>query len=87
MTSPTESDIQKKISRYVLDNFPTTYDATTLPQDTSLLELGILDSYGVIELVEYLEKEWDITILENEITTEKMGSIIKMARLVMSKAR
>ena len=51
----------------------------------SLYELGLLDSMGVIELVEFLENEFNIRIEDEEITYEKMGSINKMTELIISK--
>ena len=39
----------------------------------------------VIELVEFLENEFNIRIEDHEITYEKMGSINKMILLIKSK--
>ncbi len=41
--------------------------------------------YAVVELVEFLEKNWNIAILNEEITREKMGSLNKMAALILQK--
>jgi acyl carrier protein len=83
--SADEKDIIDAIVSYVLENNPSNYDERSLPQDTSLLEIGVLDSYGVIELVEFLETNWSIDIDNEEITKEKMGSIHKMMRLIVDK--
>ncbi|MBF0582700.1 MAG: hypothetical protein HQL80_00550 [Magnetococcales bacterium] len=77
--------IRDEIERFVLENFVSDYHPGTLPLDESLVELGILDSYGVVELVAFIEEKWSITILDAEITREKMGSVNKMSRLVLSK--
>lgn len=77
--------VQQEIVRFVLENFPTDYTAATLPLDVSLLEEGIIDSMGVMELVEFLEATWSIAIDESEITAEKMGGVVKMARFVLEK--
>lgn len=79
-------EIANQIIDFVIKNkAPHGYDALTLPKDTSLVSLGILDSYGVIEIIEFLEDTWGIAILDEEVTTELMGSINKMAALVHSK--
>ena len=54
-----------------------------IPLDKSLLAEGILDSYGIIELVEFIEENWSINIEDNEFTLEKMGSINKMFLLAI----
>ena len=73
------------IAGYVISHHDSTFDKESLPREKSLLELGIIDSYGVIELVEYLEETWDITIDDSDLTKDKMGSITKMATLVVGK--
>ena len=53
-----------------------------IPMNKSLLEIGYLDSYGVIELVTFIEKNFKIQINDNELTKEKFGSINKMVSLI-----
>lgn len=86
MGNISQPDITNQIIDFVIKNkAPHGYDALSLPKDSSLVSLGILDSYGVIEIVEFLEDTWGISILDEEVTTELMGSINKMAALVFSK--
>ena len=86
MSDRSQIDITNQIIDFVIKNkAPHGYDSSSLPKDMSLVSLGILDSYGVIEIVEFLEETWGITILDEEVTTELMGSINKMAALVASK--
>ena len=56
-----------------------------VPLNESLVELGYIDSFGVIDLVTYLENKWKVKIENAEITKEKFGSISKMINLVYSK--
>ena len=81
----TPESVRDDIVNFVLTNFPTDHTASTLPLHESLVERGIIDSMGVVELVEFLEKRWSIVIDESEITREKMGGVIKMANLVLEK--
>ena len=50
-----------------------------IPLDRSLLESGVFDSFGIVELITYVETEFDLVIPEEDLTREKMGSIRKMA--------
>jgi acyl carrier protein len=79
--------IRNAIINYVITNQPSSYNTETIPLDQSLLELEVLDSYGVVELVVFLENNWSIKIDDSEITKEKMGSINKMAKLIFEKLR
>ncbi|MDH5572036.1 MAG: hypothetical protein OEY89_09740 [Gammaproteobacteria bacterium] len=80
-----EETIQNDIISYVIKNHTTTYTEKTIPRDQSLVELGVIDSYGVIELVDFLERNWSISIADSEITREKMGTVQKMSVLVSTK--
>ena len=53
-----------------------------IPLDKSLLETGILDSYGIVDLLTFIEGEFGLAIPDEDITREKLGSIRKMAKYV-----
>ena len=78
-------EIIKEIKEYILENNPAIDADTELPLDDSLLELGIIDSFGVVELIAFVEVRWAIKILDSEITKEKFGSLRKMVQLIEEK--
>jgi acyl carrier protein len=55
-----------------------------VPLDRSLVETGILDSYGIVDLLTFIEGEFGLAIPEKDITREKLGSIRKMAIYIRS---
>ena len=77
--------IEEAVVRYVLDNHASAYDYAPLPRDQSLLEIGVVDSYGVVELISFLEGNWNIEIADAEITKENLGSIHKMTSFVAAR--
>jgi len=81
----TLESIRSRIVEYVLHNYVSSFTEQTMPLDESLVELGVIDSYGVVELISFLEETWSIAIADSEITKEKFGSINKMAKLVLQK--
>ncbi len=81
---PKVESVRDDIIEFVLTNFVTDFDRGSLPLDESLVEIGVLDSYAVVELVSFLEERWSIPIPDADITREKMGSIDKMANLVVA---
>jgi acyl carrier protein len=71
----------KEIVRYV-KSLAIIDPSDTVPLDESLLEAGILDSFGIVEMLTFIESEFDLTIPDEEMTKEKLGSIHKMAAYV-----
>jgi len=57
----------------------------TIPHDKSLLQLGLIDSFAFLELVDFVEKKFSIKIKNNEITPEKFGSLNLISRLIFNK--
>ncbi len=53
-----------------------------IPLESSLLIEGILDSFGIIELVEFVESDWQITIDDAEFNIENFGSVNKILEFI-----
>lgn len=61
-------------------------DESRMPADSdSLLETGVLDSTGVLELIEFLEAEFGLTVEDSETVPSNLGSIENITRYVSSK--
>ena len=81
----TREIIIKVLVDYVLASHPSAYTAETLPTDSSLVEAQVIDSYGIVEMIAFIEGTWGLTVEDDEITRENIGSIEKMAALVIRK--
>jgi len=53
-----------------------------LDADTPLLELGILDSFSIVEIVSFAEQRFGIGIPESELKPTSFGSISALAGLL-----
>lgn len=61
-------------------------DRSQLPDDTeSLIEGGVVDSTGILELIEYLEETFDISVADTETVPQNLGSIEAIAGYVARK--
>ena len=80
MTEPTEAYVQRIVD--YLKESVLLDPSQEIPLDRSLLEAGILDSYGIVDLLTFIEGEYGLAIPDQDITREKMGSIRKMARYI-----
>ena len=82
------NDIQKiknTIRTYVKDNFLFGFSDEDLHDDTSFLEIGVLDSTGIMEMVTFIEREFGISVLDEEIVSENLDSINLIANFVSKK--
>ena len=74
------------IRAFIFDNF--LFDAAEgdLGNDDSFLDQGIIDSTGVLELVEWLEDTFDITVDDDELIPENLDSVNQLAAFIAGKA-
>jgi acyl carrier protein len=76
--------LRQCIVSFIVDNFYVP-DASTLGDDVSLLDRGIVDSTGVLELTAFLEREFAIAIADDEIVAENLDTIGAITRFVARK--
>lgn len=67
-------DVKGIIRKYIVENF--LYgEVEDLKDDTSFLEEGIIDSTGVLELVEFIEADFSIMVEDEDLVPENLDSI------------
>jgi acyl carrier protein len=58
-------------------------DAESLDEKTQLLELGILDSFAIIELLSFIESDFGVQIGLEAVTPEKFSDISVIVDLIL----
>jgi acyl carrier protein len=76
--------IAATLRRFVEENFLFGQSAN-FADDASFLELGIIDSTGVLELVAFLEKTYGFRLEDEELVPENLDSIVNLVRFVEAK--
>jgi len=77
-------DISERVRKFVTTNFYVA-DLDGLSEDASLLDLGVIDSTGVLEVVAFLEKEFGVTVADEEMLPDNLESLGKIAAFVRGK--
>jgi acyl carrier protein len=76
-----------RIRSFITDNLLYTRPDAYIADDERLLDRGIIDSMGVVELVQFLEAEFKIEIKDDDITEANLGSLAAIADFVAQKPR
>ncbi|MER8366308.1 MAG: acyl carrier protein [Mesorhizobium sp.] len=74
----------EQIRAFLASNFYIA-DPESLESDTSLLDQGIVDSTGVLEVIGFIEETFGITVEDSELLPENLDSIQGIAQYVMRK--
>ncbi len=81
----TETQIRAEIRAFVIDNF-LMGDATDMLDDQgSFLKNGIIDSTGVLEVVMFLESNFDLKVEDRELLPENIDSVDNQVAFVLGK--
>jgi len=73
------------IRAFIFENFLFDADESALQNDDSFLEKGIIDSTGVLELVEWLEETFGIKIEDEELIPENLDSVNLLVAFIARK--
>ena len=77
--------MEAELRSFLAENFLLGEELRTLPASASLIEAGIIDSTGVLELVGYLEEAHAIVITDAELVPENLDSIENILRFLETK--
>ena len=80
-----KDEISRKVKRSILDNFMYGYDDSQLSYDTSFLKIGVLDSTGIMELIELVERDFEVEVRDSEILPENFDSVNCISRYISRK--
>lgn len=77
--------IRKTLRAFILKNYLFTDDESALTDSDSFLEAKILDSMGVLEMIQYLGEAFAIAVEDTEMIPENLDSIDRLTEFVQRK--
>ena len=80
----TDAEIAAQIHEFLATNFLFDPDAPLDPA-ASLLENGVVDSTGMLEVIQFLEATFDIRISDLEVLPENLDSVQNLTQFVIRK--
>lgn len=85
-TSPTEGRMDdQKIRNYLAETLLIELGDGGVDEEENLFESGLIDSFGFVQLVAFLEKEFDIKISDDEVLSDSLSSYAKIRSFVEAK--
>jgi acyl carrier protein len=79
--------LHDQIRDFILENYLFTTDPAALPLDDSLLERGVVDSSGMMEIIFFIEEKLGVAMKEDEMTPDNLDSVNKIAKFVQGKRK
>jgi acyl carrier protein len=74
--------VEQRIRDFIARNLLYSADGYTLPDDASFLQNGIIDSLGVMELVDFVQLSFQVIVEQHEVVPGNFDSVTKLAAFV-----
>lgn len=78
------TEIKQQVRAFITTNFYVP-DSMALADDTSLIEHGVIDSTGVLEVITFIEDTFGITIEDKEMLPDNLDSIDRISGFILRK--
>ncbi len=79
------SDVEQAVREYIVENFMMGEEDGELGSTDSFLDTGLIDSTGVLELVEFIEDNYGIEVNDEEMLPENLDSVSNIAAYIAKK--
>lgn len=76
--------VEDRVRDFVLRQFPLARKSGVKP-DAKWLEMGLIDSLGILDLIHFLEEEFSIHVSDEELSPENFQSLAAVVLFVDAK--
>ena len=85
MSDPSTDQIKEEMRHYVLNEFLPGEKTSNLHDDTPLRSSGIIDSVGLLRMIDFIESRYTIQVDAHEAGVENFDRIEDMATFIQNK--
>jgi acyl carrier protein len=79
------ADFRSELKSFIAERFLSKAGLLSLADDESFMEKGIIDSTGVLELVEFIEKNLGVRVEDEDIIPDNLDSLNKVVTFLNGK--
>jgi len=77
--------VKTELRKFIVENFMFGQENQDFSDDASMLENGLIDSTGVLELVAFVEEKYGISVADEELVPTNFDSVDNLAEYVRKK--
>jgi acyl carrier protein len=78
-------ETQEKLIDFICRNFM--IERNEFELDKSLIDQGVIDSFGLVEISAFLKSEFAISVEQSEMIRDNFGSVLKIVDFIERKCR
>jgi len=77
--------MHEKIRKFIFENFLFDAENSALDNNDSFLEKGIIDSTGILEVINWMEETFGFEVDDMELIPENLDSVNRLADFIKRK--
>ena len=78
-------DIPSTIRQFIREKFVFSSEDTSFDDQASFMETGLVDSTGVLEIIQFIEENFGIAVQDEELIPENLDSVDNLSNFVSRK--
>lgn len=84
MSTPSIDELERRVRAFVMTNFHVA-DTPSINRDTSLLETGIIDSTGYLDVFKWIEEDFEVRVDGDDMAPDNFETIARIAAFLRRK--
>ena len=85
MNKSSQNDIKRILRNFIVESFLPSAGLETFADEDSFMEKGIIDSTGVLELLEFIEDRFKIRVEDEEVVPDNLDSLLRLTSFIERK--
>jgi acyl carrier protein len=81
----TSDTVRQTLRTHILSTYLFSADPAELGDDDSFQERRHIDSMGMMQLIQFIENEFHIKLVEDDLVPEQLDSVNRLVRLIARK--
>lgn len=84
-STDSSKNTKAKLRDFITETFLPSSGLDAFADEDSFMEAGIIDSTGVLELLEFIEESFQIQVEDEEVVPENLDSLAKLTAFIQRK--
>lgn len=84
-TAPDSDALRARVRKFLIENFLMGDAASMVGDSDPLMESGVLDSTGILELVEFLQRNLGVTVGDGDMLRENLNTVEAIVAFAMGR--
>ena len=87
MIETSKSDIETIVKDYMAKHFLFEFDDKKITDSTNLFQSGLIDSFGFVELITFIESQFKIKLSNEALISNSMNSLSGIVKIINQKLK